>query len=277
MAVATLRPAAVGDAEPIRAIYNLEVPTGTVRSTLSPVARRQGRGWRAIRRVPRVVAVPDGDAGEVVGFAALSPYKDRAAYRTTVEDSVYVHRDPRAGHRHAAPEPARRRRPDSGFHAVMARIEASGKASRALHASAVRARRRRTPGRPQVHRWLDVAVMHNTKRPRAARTEPRLSLVGREGFELFQGPTPADLKFCSLWPARAPTLDAGRDGSAAGDDRRARIRRAVDLGAMPTFDVVSEVDRQEVRNAVDQAQIEIANQFEASSAPTHPSSRTISC
>ena len=32
--------------------------------------------------------------------------------------------------------------------------------------------------------------------------------------------------------------------------------------AMPTFDVVSEVDAQEVRNAVDQAQREIANRFD---------------
>ena len=31
---------------------------------------------------------------------------------------------------------------------------------------------------------------------------------------------------------------------------------------MPTFDVVSEVDHQEVRNAIDQAQREIANRFD---------------
>ena len=31
---------------------------------------------------------------------------------------------------------------------------------------------------------------------------------------------------------------------------------------MPTFDIVSEVDRQEVRNAIDQAQREIANRFD---------------
>jgi cyclic-di-GMP-binding protein len=31
---------------------------------------------------------------------------------------------------------------------------------------------------------------------------------------------------------------------------------------MPTFDVVSEIDRQEVKNAVDQAQREIANRFD---------------
>jgi uncharacterized protein YajQ (UPF0234 family) len=34
------------------------------------------------------------------------------------------------------------------------------------------------------------------------------------------------------------------------------------MAAMPSFDVVSEVDRQEVRNAVDQAQREIANRFD---------------
>jgi uncharacterized protein YajQ (UPF0234 family) len=33
-------------------------------------------------------------------------------------------------------------------------------------------------------------------------------------------------------------------------------------GPMPSFDIVSEVDRQEVRNAVDQAQREIANRFD---------------
>src|ERR1051325_4339078 len=31
---------------------------------------------------------------------------------------------------------------------------------------------------------------------------------------------------------------------------------------MPTFDVVSEVDQQELRNAIDQAQREIANRFD---------------
>jgi hypothetical protein len=36
----------------------------------------------------------------------------------------------------------------------------------------------------------------------------------------------------------------------------------VTLITMPTFDVVSEVDGQEVRNAVDQAQREIANRFD---------------
>jgi cyclic-di-GMP-binding protein len=46
---------------------------------------------------------------------------------------------------------------------------------------------------------------------------------------------------------------------------------------MPSFDVVSEVDRQEVRNAVDQAQRELATRFDfkgtnsSSSRPTSSS------
>ena len=38
--------------------------------------------------------------------------------------------------------------------------------------------------------------------------------------------------------------------------------RSATLAAMPTFDVVSEVDRQEVRNAVDQARREINTRFD---------------
>ena len=96
-----------------------------------------------------------------MGFASMSPYKERAAYRTTVEDSVYVRRD-----RHglgigrslliAVLDAAEA----SGFHAVMARIEASGAASRALHAKCgfELVGIERQVGR-KFNRWLDVAVM----------------------------------------------------------------------------------------------------------------------
>ena len=76
------------------------------------------------------------DPGVVVGFAALSPYKERAAYRTTVENSVYVSREHgglgigTALMLHVI-DVAR----ESGFHSIVARIEASSEASRGLHAS----------------------------------------------------------------------------------------------------------------------------------------------
>jgi uncharacterized protein YajQ (UPF0234 family) len=56
--------------------------------------------------------------------------------------------------------------------------------------------------------------------------------------------------------ARGRSRGGRKAASEAGRRDMARLR------GMPTFDVVSEVDRQEVRNAIDQAQREIANRFD---------------
>ena len=163
-----LRAAALADAESIRAIYNLEVETSTATVDLVPRTLDDQRAWLAARSGAFAAVVADDD-GEVVGFASLSPYKERAAYRTTVEDSVYVRRD-----RHGAG--VGRQLLDhvvtvaeaSGFHAVMARIEAGGVASRALHAACgfELVGIEREVGR-KFNRWLDVAVMQRLLRHRA--------------------------------------------------------------------------------------------------------------
>jgi phosphinothricin acetyltransferase len=169
---ATIRLATVEDAEPIRAIYNHEVTTSTATFDLVPRSLDDQRAWLAARSgaFSAIVAVQrredDADAdrdddGDVVGFASLSPYKERAAYRTTVEDSVYVHRMHmgRGIGRLLLVELVGIAR-DSGFHSVIARIEAGGAASRALHAACgfdlVGVERQ--VGR-KFGRWLDVAVM----------------------------------------------------------------------------------------------------------------------
>jgi phosphinothricin acetyltransferase len=97
----------------------------------------------------------------VVGFGALSPYKERAAYRTSVEDSVYVRRD-RNGQgigtlilaELLAVAGA------SGFHAVFARINNSVEGSIALHRKLgfELVGVEREVGR-KFSRWHDVAVM----------------------------------------------------------------------------------------------------------------------
>jgi phosphinothricin acetyltransferase len=158
----TLRLAERSDAEPIREIYNGEVMRST--STFDLVTRSldDQRTWLAERSgaFSAVVAI-DRATSALVGFGSLSPYKERAAYRTSVEDSVYVHREhvgrgigkllltrlvdtARAG----------------GFHTVMARIEASGTASRALHEACgfELVGIERQVGR-KFQRWLDVAIM----------------------------------------------------------------------------------------------------------------------
>lgn len=160
----TLRLASLGDAEQIRQIYNHEVSNTTATFDLVPRSLADQQRWISDRNgaFAAIVAVdPHDDRGEVVGFGSLSPYKERAAYRTSVEDSVYVRRD-RNGqgigklivtellHIAAA----------SGFHTVFARITASSDASIALHKSCgfELVGIEREVGR-KFNKWLDVAIM----------------------------------------------------------------------------------------------------------------------
>jgi L-amino acid N-acyltransferase YncA len=156
-----IRLADVADAEAIRAIYNLEVMTATSTFDLVPRTLEDQVAWLEARSgaFSAIVAVDADDI--LLGFASLSPYKERAAYRTTVEDSVYVERSRNGqgigrallGH---VVDVARA----SGFHAVMARIEAGGAASRAVHARCgfELVGIEREVGR-KFNKWLDVAVM----------------------------------------------------------------------------------------------------------------------
>jgi L-amino acid N-acyltransferase YncA len=167
----SLRTAVVEDAEAIRAIYNHEVTATTSTFDLVPRSLAEQRRWLEARAgaFAAIVAVDEADpaspisgfASPIAGFASLSPYKDRAAYSTTVEDSVYVER--RSSGRGVGTllltrlvDIAR----ESGFHTVMARIEAGGAASRALHTKCgfELVGIERQVGR-KFNRWLDVAVM----------------------------------------------------------------------------------------------------------------------
>ncbi len=157
-----LRPAVVSDAAAILEIYNREVLQTTATFDLVPRTIEEQQQWISARSgaFAAIVAV-DEHTRQVVGFASLSPYKERPAYRTTVEDSIYVHRDfggrgigkQLLGH---LIDVARA----SGFHAIIGRIEASGDASRALHASCgfELVGIEREVGR-KFNRWLSVAVM----------------------------------------------------------------------------------------------------------------------
>lgn len=157
-----IRPATTADAAAIVEIYNREVTETTATFDLVPRTIEAQQQWLLDRSgaFAAIVGV-DRATRQVVAFASLSPYKERAAYRTTVEDSIYVHRD--FGGRGVGKamvgrlvEIARQ----SGFHSVIARIEASSTASRALHAACgfELVGVERQVGR-KFNRWLDVAVM----------------------------------------------------------------------------------------------------------------------
>ena len=161
MQTLTLRTAEGRDAETIAEIYNHEVTHGvsTFDLTLRSVAEQ--RAWISARSGAFSVIVADDTLLGVVGFAALSTYRDRAGYRTTVENSIYVRRDQ---HRRGIGklllarllEVAR----DSGFHTVIARIESMSVGSLALHESLgfTLVGTERQIGRKHG-RWLDSAIM----------------------------------------------------------------------------------------------------------------------
>jgi len=156
----SVRLATLDDAAAIMAIYNVEVENHTSTFDLVPRTLDEQRAWLA-QRSGAFSAVVASIGGQVVGFASLSPYKERAAYRTTVENSVYVSRNhPRLGIGRTLMEHVIGIAADSGFHSIVARIEASSNASRQLHAACGfhLVGVEREVGR-KFNRWLDVAVM----------------------------------------------------------------------------------------------------------------------
>jgi phosphinothricin acetyltransferase len=85
-----IRDAGAGDVPRITAIYAHHVLTGLATFELVPpdsaeMARRRANvlGWE----LPYFVAE---DASGVLGYAYAAPYRTRAGYRYTVEDSIYV-------------------------------------------------------------------------------------------------------------------------------------------------------------------------------------------
>jgi len=161
----SIRLATAHDAEAIRTIYNHEVLHTSATFDLVPRSLADQQEWIAERSgafAAIVVVESEGPGPErVAGFGSLSPYKDRAAYRTSVEDSVYVHQDHQGrgiGKLIVAEllDIARL----SGFHAVFARISAPGAASQRLHASCgfTVVGTEREVGR-KFNRWLDVVIM----------------------------------------------------------------------------------------------------------------------
>jgi phosphinothricin acetyltransferase len=159
------RPATLDDAEAIRDIYNAEVTTSVVTFDMVPRSLEDQRQWLAARSGVHAAIVaedegPSGD-GTVVGFASLSPYQHRPGYATSVEDSVYVHRDHRGrGVGRLLLGELVNVATAHGFHAMLARIVGGHAASIALHQAFgfEIVGTERQVGR-KFGRWLDVVVM----------------------------------------------------------------------------------------------------------------------
>jgi L-amino acid N-acyltransferase YncA len=142
-----IRLAEPDDLGPICAIYNTEVTESVVTFDIVPWEVDEQRVWldRHKGAHPAIVAVDEpGQASEpslvgahgepVLGYGSLSPFKEKPAYATTVENSVYVARTARRrGVGKAILDELIRLAGEHGFHAIIARTEGSNTPSTDLH------------------------------------------------------------------------------------------------------------------------------------------------
>ena len=88
----TIRRAAAADLPFIAGVMNHYIETSTCTFHLEPRTPEDYAAWFRDRTDAHPVTVAELD-GRAVGFAYLSPWRPRDAYRLSVEGSVYVHPD----------------------------------------------------------------------------------------------------------------------------------------------------------------------------------------
>lgn len=130
-----IRSASESDAEAIASIYAYHVLHGTasyevgppsVEETLAKIRHVTTSGW------PFLVAEFDGG---IIGYAYATQFRDRAAYRFTCEDSIYVKAEVTGrGAGRALLESLMRASAEYGFRTMVAVIGGAEPASIALHA-----------------------------------------------------------------------------------------------------------------------------------------------
>jgi phosphinothricin acetyltransferase len=134
----------VDDAPALMSIYNPEVMEMSVSFDLVPRSLEDQEAWIRRHRAahPCLVAVNDeDDLGEVgsrgeriLGFAVVSPFRERPAYATSVENSVYVAREARGrGVGETLLLELIKTAQESGFHTLIARIVGENEGSIRLH------------------------------------------------------------------------------------------------------------------------------------------------
>jgi L-amino acid N-acyltransferase YncA len=149
------------DAEAIAAIYAHHVLNGTASYDLEPPPiefHRDKIRWIAGEDWPFLVAEVDG---MLAGYAYVTQFRDRAAYRYTAENSVYVHPELMGrGIGKALLHELLNRSTAHGFRTIVAVIGGAEPASIALHAALgfEEVGRLRAVGWKK-ERWLDSVYM----------------------------------------------------------------------------------------------------------------------
>jgi phosphinothricin acetyltransferase len=160
----TIRAATLDDAAALVDIYNREIPS-LITFDMIPRTLATKRMWLADHGGAHPALVAESSAG-VVGFASLAPYRDRPAYATTVENSIYVAQAARGlGVGRQLLSELLQSAASHGFHCVVARIVADNEPSLRLHASlGFRFVGRELEVGRKHGRWLDVISMQRLLR-----------------------------------------------------------------------------------------------------------------
>jgi phosphinothricin acetyltransferase len=155
-----IRAATVTDLPAINAIYNHYVATSTCTYQFEPETDEGRQEWFSAHgeKYPATVAELDG---EIIGWGALSPFRERYGYRFTVEASVYVRHDRhRSGIGRAILNDLIERARRLGYHTLIGGASADQRASLALQESmGFREVARFKEVGHKFDRWLDVVFM----------------------------------------------------------------------------------------------------------------------
>lgn len=131
-----IRRAQTADLQQLLDIYNYEVLHGVATFDITPKSLDERRQWleeHNIGNFPLIVAVDTADA--VMGYASLSAYRTKEAYRQTAELSVYIAPDHRgkgvaSALLEAIIDIARR---ETDLHTIVSVITSGNDISRRLH------------------------------------------------------------------------------------------------------------------------------------------------
>lgn len=130
-----IRTAQKEDIEALLDIYNYEVINSTATFDLNEKTLEQWTQWFYAHNVdnhPLIVAELEG---VVAGYASLSPYREKEAYKSTVELSVYVSKEYRGRGVATAlmQEIIRMAKDDKNIHTVVSVITSENRVSERLH------------------------------------------------------------------------------------------------------------------------------------------------
>lgn len=86
-----IRPARAADLPAVREIYNYYVANSTVTFDEDAMTLREWKQkYAMLQKLGMPFLVAESPSGQLLGYALVSPWKPKRAYRYTVEDSIYL-------------------------------------------------------------------------------------------------------------------------------------------------------------------------------------------